>query len=160
MDIATASLAKDKWRGMLSGGLSAMTSFSEMVAPDIDYDVLQLTASQKELQADNLELQVEQQANLLREQFLEAVGTAQYGAARRGVKLGEGDIQKDIEQSSGEVGKDIQTARDTAEYKAGSLRRGAKRLKSASKIQAEYSHYGRIGSFGGGLTGLSKAFGG
>ena len=151
---------EDKWRGMLSGGLGALTSFSEMNAPDIDYDVLQLTATQKELQADNLELQVELRANMLREQFLEAVGTAQHGAARRGVKLGEGDIQKDIEQSSGEVGKDIQTARESAKFKADSSRREAKRLRSAAKYQAEYSHYGRIGSFGKGLFGLGKAFGG
>jgi len=104
-------------------------SFLEFTTPQVDYNVLQSDASVLEAQALELESQVEQEANRLRESFAESVGTAEYGAARRGVKVGEGDIQTNIEESAGAVGKDIQTARGNVAYKGKQLRDKAGRIK-------------------------------
>ena len=114
---------------LLNTGIQGFRAYAELTAPDVDYDILQLQAEHRELAADSLELQVEQEANRLREQFAENVGSAQYGAARRGVKIGEGDIQQNIEDSAMDVGKDIQTAKGNVEFKKKQLKSEADRLK-------------------------------
>ncbi len=136
----------------ITGGLGLYKAYQEFTAPDIDYDILQLSAEQKEIEADNLVLQVEQEANLLREEFIQAVGSAQYGAARRGVKVGVGDVQQNIEESAGAVGKDIQTIRENTEFQAGQLRSKGKRLKTAAKYQKQIGGYQR---FAKGVTTLA-----
>ena len=119
----------------LTQGLSIFQSYQEISAPNIDYNALQMTADYKDLQADALEVQVQQQANVLREQFAEAVGSAQYSAARRGVKVGEGSTQINIEESSMDLGQDIATAKANQKRKSASLKRSAKYLRSSSERQ-------------------------
>jgi len=143
---------------MLTGALQVYGAFQELNAPDINYDILGLSATQKELQADNMELEVEQEANRLREEYIQAVGSAQYGAARRGVKVGEGNIQEDIEESAGAVGKDIQTQRKNLEYKKGQLKRGASRLRTAQEAQKEIGQYERIGRAASGIRGAMSDY--
>ena len=119
-------------------------SFSDLLAPDIDYTVLQMNATQKKLEADNLELQVQQQADLLREQFSETVGQAKSSATMRGVKVGEGNIAQDIEGSSIAMGKDIQTAKGNAKYKSNQLRRTAQLYEAGAEGSKEVNRYSRI----------------
>lgn len=139
----------------LAGGLQLFKAYQEFTAPDIDYDILQLSADQRDLEAENVMLQVEQEANLLREEFIEAMGAATYGAARRGVKVGEGDIQQNIEESAGAVGKDIQTVRKSARFKAGQLRGAGERYRAGAETQKEIGALERIGK---GVTALGGAY--
>ena len=138
----------------ISQGLKIYKGLAEITTPDVDYDILMETADIREMEAKNLELQVNQQANLLRESFIKAVGTAKYSAARRGVKVGEGDTATNIEESSIAVGEDIQTAKDTAKFKAGQLKRSAKYLRSSAKRGSRRSGMLNLAK---GLTTLSGA---
>jgi Zn-dependent protease with chaperone function len=117
--------AKVDW----AGGASKVLDF---FTPDINVAVLRDTARYRELEADALQLKVEQEANLIREQFLQSVGAFQAQGARRGFKVGEGDIQKNIETSAENLSEDIQTARGSAKNKAEQLRNSASRLKQGA----------------------------
>jgi len=118
---------------LLVGEAQLFKAYQEFTAPDIDYDILNLQADYRENQAANYELQVEQEANRIREQFVEAVGSFTYGAARRGVKVGEGNVQQNIEESSKALGRDVQTIRENAQFKAGQLRSDASRLRKGAE---------------------------
>jgi len=131
-------------------------------APDVDYDILQLKARDKELQAEELRVQVEQDANNLREQFNQAVGDYQYNTARRGVKVGEGSAAKNVEESAINVGKDVRTARDTAENQAGMLEQDANRIRKAAdaakdmnKSKREAEMWGDIANAGNALMSVN-----
>lgn len=154
----TTSKMKGNFLPALTGGFQLFNAFQEFNAPDVDYDVLQLSATQKELEASNLELNIEQEANFLREQFIEQVGAAQHGAARRGVKVGEGNIQENIEESAGNVGKDIQTARGNVEFKAGLLRSAADRYRSAAEGVKEVNYWNRVGGLAENLGKAAQSF--
>jgi len=124
---------------MVNEGLKIINSFQELTAPDINYDILGLTANDLELQAANLELRVTQEANRIRQDFTAAAGAAISNAARRGVKVSEGDIQANIEKSAGNVGKDIQTAKENVKFKQGQIKGRVKSLRGAQKTQGNLS---------------------
>ena len=123
-------------------------TFLNLIAPDIDFDMLNMTADYQDLQADALELKVEQEANRLREEFAGAVGNARYNAARRGVKVGEGSIQQNIEMSAEDVGKDIQTARGNAGYRAKLIRGRSKALRSSADASRAIGWANKLTDFG------------
>ncbi len=141
----------------LTGAIKASKGMFDIFAPNVDYDVLEMQSGYLEDQASNLELQVQQQANYLREQYLETMGSAEYGAARRGVKVGEGNIQENIEESAGNVGKDIQTAKENVKFKAGQLRSSAKSYKIAAEGSKNISLTEKIGKTASTLDSINNS---
>lgn len=101
--------------------------------PDINYGYLKDVANYKELQAEALEAQVQEQVNLIRQQFIENIGAYEAQAAQRGVKVGEGSARLNVEKSAMELGKDVQTADKNMKYKQGQLRRSAKQYRSSAE---------------------------
>jgi hypothetical protein len=144
----------------LIGGLGNLyIAHRQMNMPDIDYDVLNLKADQRDIEAKQVELQVKQDANELRRQFVQAMGEYQYGASKRGVKVGEGSAGENIERSSIDLGKDVQEMETEAGYKTKQLRMDADRLRKAgdgakevNKLQREATALGyaseALSSFG------------
>ena len=110
--------------------MQTITGVFDFFKPDIDIQKLNDASNYKELQADSLELQIEEEINLMRESFLERVGTFQSQGARRGFKVGEGSTQQNIEMSAGNMAEDIQTAKKNVEYKAKQLRSSANMTRS------------------------------
>ncbi len=142
----------------LIAGLNLFNAYQQLDTPSINYSVLNMNADYLESQANDLDLKVTQEANLIRQQFIEAIGQVEYSAARRGVKVDEGNVRQNIEESSINLGKDIQTVRDNATFKQGQLRRGANRLRSASKYESELSLWRNIGNASSSILGATKAF--
>ena len=71
--------------------------------------------------------------NQLREQYLQNVGSYTAGAARRGVKVGEGSARANIEKSAEALGKDVQTLTKDAKRKADRLRGKAEMSRELSE---------------------------
>lgn len=139
---------------MLTGAIQSFKAYQELTAPDIDYDILNLQAEDKDLRAEAIKNQVEEEANFMRAEFIEAVGAFKYGAARRGVKVGEGNVSQNIEMSSKAMGKDIQKMRGMAEFKAGQLRAEGRRLRIGARGVREI---GRAEKIAAGAESIGKA---
>lgn len=88
----------------------------------IDYSALQINAGFNETSADRIELQAEQRANNIREEFSSAVGNLSYSATRRGIASDSGSVKKNIEHSSENMGYNIKTMKDNAKGKADDIR--------------------------------------
>lgn len=110
-------------------------AFSEFANAKINYDLLKTSAHQAETQAQSIELQAQQRANMLREQFNNDVGNAVAGAAMRGVDVNSGSIAQNIEMSAGNLGSDISILKSNARSKASALRTQAKINKRIGKAQ-------------------------
>jgi hypothetical protein len=123
---------KDFFSGAKVDWLGGTSKVLDFFTPDINVAILRDTARYRELQAETLQLKVEQEANLIREQFLQGVGAFQAQGARRGFKVGEGSIQQNIEMSASNLAEDIQTARGSAKIKADQLRTSAGKLKQGA----------------------------
>ena len=104
----------------------------DLFTPDINYSYLRDVATYKELQADALEVQVAEQVNMIRQNFIESIGAYQTATAQRGFKVGEGSSAKNMEMSAIELGKDVQTADKNVKYKQGQLRRSAKTYRATA----------------------------
>ena len=129
------------------GGIGTAIDFFK---PDINYAYLRDVATYKELQADALEVQVTEQVNLIRQQFIESVGAYETATAQRGFKVGEGSARANVEMSAMELGKDVQTAEKNVKYKQGQLRRSAKLYRdSASQSQLLGFAEKIVNNFGG-----------
>ena len=107
-----------------------------------------LNAGVQKQQAKNraalIRLQAEQRSNQLLESFNQAIGNAQYGAARRGVKAGEGSLLRNIEMSAKDVGTDIDM-----------MKKGAASQASTMEAQARFD---RQTAFGQSLLGAGQGF--
>lgn len=137
-----------KWSA-LAGGASA---FAQIAGGMMDYKALQTNAAAMKVQANSIELQAKQRANMLREQFISAIGSYQFSAANRGVSVGSGSVQKNIESSAISVGKDIQNAKKVAAMQASALRTQAKVAKLQSKTAMVSGIVGGIGSLAGAVS--------
>lgn len=131
----------------LAGGASA---FAQLMGGMMDYRALRTNAKALQVQANDIELQAKQRANYLREQFISSIGSYQFSAANRGVSVGSGSVQQNIESSAMGVGKDIQKAQKVAQMQASALRTQAK----VSKIQAKAA---KMHGILGGLSSLAGA---
>lgn len=119
---------KAGWQSLASG-------FAQVASGAIDYSALKTDAYGLEVQADATLVRAEQQANLLREEFIGAMGSALYGSTRRGVRASSNFVQGNIERSSEDVGKDIALNRQNARMQANALRSQAKIMKRRGKAQ-------------------------
>lgn len=125
-------------------GLEAITALQ---SPDIDYDILNETAEYKELKAKEVEIKAVQEANKIREQFAEAVGTYQARTARRGVVVGQGSAAQNVERSSADLGKDIQTTQENADWQASRYRISAKNDRRQAEAAKEINKWRRWSNF-------------
>ena len=130
----------------LAGGASA---FAQIAGGMMDYKALKTNARALKVQANSIELQAKQRANYLREQFIGAIGSYQFSAANRGVSVGSGSVQQNIESSAIGVGKDIQKAQKVAQMQASALRTQAKLAKIQGKTAMVTGVIGGISSLAG-----------
>lgn len=136
-----------------AGGAKA---FAQMAGGYMDYQALQTNAAALKVQASSIELQAQQRANILREQFIGAIGSYQFGAANRGVSVGSGSVRQNIESSAIGLGKDIQKAKKVAQMQASALRTQAKLSKIQGKTALVTGVLGGIGSLAGAVGSYAK----
>lgn len=113
--------------------LTRASGFAGISNAAIDYSLLNTKAMFEQTQAMSIEQQALERANLLREQFSEALGNADTLSARRGVKVGEGSSLINKEQSSKAFGEDIALSEKNAASKAKLLRTQSKINKSLGR---------------------------
>ena len=135
----------------LAGGASA---FAQIAGGYMDYSALKTNAHALKVQANSIELQAKQRANYLREQFIGAIGSYQFSAANRGVSVGSGSVQQNIESSAIGLGKDIQKSQKVAQMQASALRTQAKLAKIQGKTAKVTGILGGIGSIAGSIGNL------
>lgn len=140
-------LAGDNYKWSAYAG--AAGAFAQMASAGMNYQALQTNAAALKAQANSVELQAQQKANMLREQFIGAVGAYQMNAAQRGVSVGSGSVRDNIEGSAMSLGKDIQTMKRNSQLQADAIRTQAK----VAKFQS------RSALVSGMLSGISQAFG-
>lgn len=131
LDNDTRGLIAEKYKR--SGKMTMASGFAQAVGGYIDYNALKTEALGYDTAAMSVELQAEQQANFLRKQYIEAVGNVTYGAAARGVKSTSENVRANVERSSEEMGKDIQTTRENAQMTAREYRLQGKIAKRNAK---------------------------
>lgn len=131
LDTETRGLISDELK---SSGLKTMaSSFADVANSYINYKALNVQAGTYKLQANAIELQAQQQANNLRQQFIGAVGNANYNAAARGVKVSSQNLQQNIERSAGDLDEDVRKMKKNAGMQADNLRTQAKITKRNAK---------------------------
>lgn len=121
---------KDYQMSAYMGGASA---FSQLMSGYMNYNALKTEASGLKVQASNIELQAQQRANMLREQFVQSVGAYQMNAAQRGISVGSGSVRSNMENSSVALGKDISTIKKSSQLQANALRGQASIMKMRAK---------------------------
>lgn len=112
------------------GVASFMGGFADSI---IDYNALKINASFGEASADRIELQAEQKANAMREEFNSAVGNAKYSATRRGITSDSGSVKRNVETSSENIGYNISTMKKNAKNTADDIRNQSKLAKKQAK---------------------------
>ena len=122
-----------------SAGYSAAGAFADMIGAQLNYSALKTEYGQLKVQASNIELQAKQQANILRDQFLNSVGSYQFGAAQRGISVGSGSVQQNIMSSSENLGRDIQRIQQNANMQASALRTQAQIMKNRATLNRNLS---------------------
>lgn len=141
------SIAGEQYK--LSSLTAGASAFAQMAGSYLDYSALQTNAYALKAQASNIELQAQQRANMLREQFISSIGSYQFGAAQRGVSVGSGSVVQNIESSAGDLGKDIQKEKKVAQMRANALRGQAKIQKMQAKSGLVSSILSGVGSLAG-----------
>ena len=142
-------LASDKYKySAYMGGASA---FAKMASGYLDYSALKTDAYSLQVQANNIELQAQEKANMLREQFIQSLGSYQLNAAQRGVSLSSGSVRNNMESSAMGLGKDISKIKKNAMFEANALRAQASNKKGLAKSQL-------WNGFAGSMASLSGAF--
>jgi hypothetical protein len=109
--------------------------FANIMGSFIDYSALKRDLRNTYLEADNIQLQAKQQANQIRQQYLQAAGNYQYAAARRGIDVNSASVRSNLEGSAEAMGKDIQRLEENAYVKSQALRTQAKIAKQYGKAE-------------------------
>jgi hypothetical protein len=113
------------------------TGVSMIGGSAINYSLLKTESMFADIQADQLELQAQEQANMLRDNFNYAMGTEISSTAARGVKVGEGSSAAGMETSAKNLGKDVAKLKKSAKLKANTVR-------AQSKINKQSAKYGLL----------------
>lgn len=100
------------------------------------------------LQANQVGIQAEQNANMLREKLFGTISNAMAGYAARGVDVGSGSALRQAELTLKEGGQDLQQMKRNADMEANILNAQAKIMSAGS----------RSAMVGGMLSGLSSVF--
>lgn len=116
------------------------SGFSKIAGGFINYGALKTDAAQLRTQATSIEQQARERANLIREQFVEAMGAYQMNAAQRGISVGSMSVRSNLENSAVNLSKDIAKDKRNARMKANALRTQAK----IAKIQGKYDMFNQF----------------
>lgn len=142
---------------LMMGAGQIFSTISNLTAMDVDYEKLKLQANYQDMKAENIQLQTTQQANYLREQFTENVGTYQYGTARRNVKVGEAG--SNVEDSARALGMDIQKMQGNADWQKNLLQMDADRLRMGAEDIKTINMWNKIGGAFGDLGKIANIAG-
>ena len=140
----------------IAGAQKMAGGFAQIVGSSINYSLLKTDLKQLETSAQNIELQAQERANQLRQQFISSIGSYQFGAAQRGVSVGSGSVLSNLESSAMNVGLDVQKAKKNASLQASALRTQAKIAKSRGKFQHTQNVIGGLSSIGSGAMDIYK----
>lgn len=141
---------------MLGSFKSIASGFGTIAGGLINYDVLSAQAALNGTSAAEVGLQAAQQANQLRQNFLDSLGNLQYSAARRGISSESGSIVSNIERSSEALGKDISSLQTSAELRASAIKAQQEVQIAMAEAQRNTSLFGGLLSIGFGVAGLLK----
>jgi hypothetical protein len=109
--------------------------FSNIAGVLINYSALKGDIRNYNIQADNVELAAKQQANQIRQQYIQAAANYSYNAARRGISVNSASVRSNLEGSAEAMGKDIQRLEQNAYLEANALRAKAKIAKTYGKAE-------------------------
>lgn len=116
-------------------GLNLAGDFTNIFGAYINYNALKSDLKNYEIQAESVELAAKQQANQIRQQFLQTAANYSYTAARRGISVNSASVQQNLEGSAIAMNKDIQRMDQNAHVKANALRAEAKIKKAYGKAE-------------------------
>ena len=134
----------------LAGAAQGVQGLAQMASAYAGYTQGKISADFLRLQADQVGIQAEQQANMLREKLFGSISNAMAGYGARGVDVGSGSARTQAELALKEGGQDLQQLKRNAEMEANILRAQAKVMSAGS----------RSAMIGGMLSGVSNlAFG-
>ena len=142
-------LASDKYK--YSAYMHGASAFAQLASGYTNYSALNTDAYSLRVQANNIELQAQEKANMLREQFLQSLGAYQLNAVQRGVSLSSGSVRDNMESSAMGLGNDISKIKKNAMFEANALRAKASINKGLAK-SAMWS------VLGGTMSSLGNAF--
>lgn len=134
----------------LAGAAQGVQGLAQMASAYSGYVQSGITADFLKLQAEQVGIQAEQKANILREKLFGSISNAMAGYGARGVDVGSGSAVRQAELTLKEGGQDIQQMRRNAEMESNVLKAQAKIMKSGS----------RAGMVGGMLSGVSNILAG
>lgn len=109
--------------------------FSNIAGALINYSALKGDIRNYNIQANNVELAAKQQANQIRQQYIQAAANYSYNAARRGISVNSASVRSNLEVSAEAMGKDIQRLEQNAYLEANALRAKAKIAKTYGKAE-------------------------
>lgn len=109
--------------------------FSNIAGALINYSALKGDIKNYYIQADNVELAAKQQANQIRQQYLQTAANYSYNAARRGISVNSASVRSNLEGSAEAMGRDIQRLEQNAYLEANALRAKAKIAKTYGKAE-------------------------
>ena len=112
---------------------SSASAFAQLAGGYIDYGSLSIEANSLKTQAENVELEAKERANMLREKYNSAVGNMIFSASSRGGRSSSGSIVSNIEQSAKNLGQDISSEERNAKMKADAIRLKSKLMKQQGK---------------------------
>lgn len=124
--------------GGVAAGFGAYGQMSSGRQLKAQYDI---QAGQYETQAEIVKLNAKEQATMLRKQLLQDLGSANASAAARGIDTGSGSPRQIVEESIGNVGRDIQKLESGAAINAAGSRTSASRAASAGASAAQAGYY-------------------
>lgn len=130
----------------LAGAAQGVQGLAQMASAYAGYVQGKTQADFLRLQADQVGIQAEQRANMLREKLFGSISNAMAGYAARGVDVGSGSARTQAELTLKEGGQDLQQIKRNAEMEANILRAQAKVMSAGS----------RSAMIGGMLSGLSN----
>ena len=93
----------------LSGFQNLASGFATLAGGLVNYNALKTQNNFKSLEAQNVRINTMEQINLLRQRYLNAVGMASSGQARRNLRISSGNLRDNLETSAKALGTDIQT---------------------------------------------------
>lgn len=148
------------------GAQTMASGFASMANAYINYGALRtaagnykIQATDKFIEADQVELQAQEQANSLRKEFIGAIGNATYNAAARGVKVSSANLQQNIERSAGEMDEDIRKTKKSAGMQADTLRMQGQSLRTQAKMAKQGAKSALVSGVLGGISDLALGYG-
>lgn len=100
-----------------------------------------MQAGSYETQAEVVKVNAKEQANMLRKQLLQDLGSARASAAARGIDTGSGTPMQIEQESIGSVGEDIRKLESGATIAAAGSRTSAARSRSAGASSSQGGYY-------------------